>query len=135
MGSLGTGSEVLAQHCIKCVRIRSYSGPHFSRISPHSEWIRRDTVSLRIQSECGKIREKCGPEYFGTRTLFTKLKIWKETRPYNSNLLLSLVRLYGYFDLIRYFFGLREEIQESKSMYMGKNIFVATWPKTASICW
>ena len=42
---------------VKKVRIRSYSGPHFSRIFPHSDWI-----SPRIQSECRKIREKCGPE-------------------------------------------------------------------------
>ena len=56
-------------HGVKRVRIRSYSGPHFPQISPHSDWIRRDSsVSLRIQSECRKIREKCGPEYW----LFTR---------------------------------------------------------------
>ena len=38
-------------HCVKRVRIRSYSGQHFSRI-------RTD----RIQSKCGKIREKSGLE-------------------------------------------------------------------------
>ena len=31
-------------HCVKCVRFRSYSGPHFSRIFPHLDW-------------CGKMRE------------------------------------------------------------------------------
>ena len=30
-------------HGVKRVRIRSYSGPHFSRIFPYSDWIRRDT--------------------------------------------------------------------------------------------
>ena len=30
-------------HGVKRVRIRSCSGPHFSRIFPHSDWIRRDT--------------------------------------------------------------------------------------------
>ena len=30
-------------HCVKFVRIRSYSGPHFSRIFPNSDGIRRDT--------------------------------------------------------------------------------------------
>ena len=30
-------------HCIKSVHIRSYSGPHFSRIFPHLDWTRRDT--------------------------------------------------------------------------------------------
>ena len=29
-----------------------------ARIFPHSDWIRRDGVSLRIQSECGKIRTR-----------------------------------------------------------------------------
>ena len=28
----------------------SYSGPHFSRISPHSNWIRRDTPYLSLFS-------------------------------------------------------------------------------------
>ena len=54
--------NIIRYHCVKRVRIRSYSGPHFPRIFPHSDWIRRDTVSLRIQSECGKIRGKCAPE-------------------------------------------------------------------------
>ena len=47
--------RLLNPHCVKSVLIRSYSSPHFSRIFPHSDWTRR--VSLRIQSECGKIRE------------------------------------------------------------------------------
>ena len=42
--------------CVKSVHIRSYSGPHFSRIFPHLDWIRRD-VSLRFQSECRKMWE------------------------------------------------------------------------------
>ena len=84
----------------KTVRIRSYSGPHFSRIFPHSDWIRRDTsysklfwsvffpqfpafglntesyfVSLRIQSECGKMWEKCRPELLRIRILFTQWSV------------------------------------------------------------
>ena len=42
-----------AEHCVKSVRIRSSSGPHFSRIFP---------VPLCFQSECEKMREKCRPE-------------------------------------------------------------------------
>ena len=45
-------------HCVKIVRIPSYSGPHFSHIFPHSDWIRRDTEYLSIFSpnvgKCGK---------------------------------------------------------------------------------
>ena len=32
-----------SQRCVKYVRIRKFSSPHFSRIFPHSNWIRRDT--------------------------------------------------------------------------------------------
>ena len=51
------GSWIFAYyHYVKSVRIRSYSGPHFSRIFPHSDWIqiRRYTEYLCIQPECGK---------------------------------------------------------------------------------
>ena len=44
-------------HCVKSVRIRSYSGPHFSTFGLNTE---RYSISLCIQSECGKYR----PEYF-----------------------------------------------------------------------
>ena len=40
-------------HCVKSVRIGSYSGPHFPAFGLNTE---RYSVSLRIQSECGKIR-------------------------------------------------------------------------------
>ena len=70
-------SSERALHCVKSVRIRIYSGPHFF---PHSYRIRtRITpntdnfyfVSLRIQSECEKIR-----------TLFTQC--WKVRKPPND---------------------------------------------------
>ena len=51
----------LVEHYVKSVRIQCYSGPHFSRIFPHSDWIRKDGVSLRIQSECGKMRTRITP--------------------------------------------------------------------------
>ena len=40
------------QHCAKSVRIRSYSGPNFSAFGLNTE---RYSVSLRVQSECGKM--------------------------------------------------------------------------------
>ena len=40
-------------HCVKSVRIRSYSGPYFPAFGLNTE---RYGVSLRIQSECGKMR-------------------------------------------------------------------------------
>ena len=42
-------------HCVKSVRIRSCSGPYFLAFGLNSE---RFGVSLRIQSECGKIRTR-----------------------------------------------------------------------------
>ena len=43
---------------MKSVRIRSYSGPHFPAFELNTE---RYGVSLRIQSECGKIRTRITP--------------------------------------------------------------------------
>ena len=40
-------------HCVKSVCIRSYSGPHFPAFGLNTEIY---SVSLRIQSKCGKIR-------------------------------------------------------------------------------
>ena len=34
-------------HCVKGVRIQSYSGPHFSHIFPHLDWIRKDTQIIQ----------------------------------------------------------------------------------------
>ena len=45
-------------HCVKSVRIRSYSGPHFPAFKLNME---RYSVSLRIQFECGKIRTRITP--------------------------------------------------------------------------
>ena len=80
----------VAYHCVKSVCIRSFPGPYFPvfglnikrlkslrKKSPYSElfWstffsdfpafglnTERYGLYLRIQSECGKIREKCGPD-------------------------------------------------------------------------
>ena len=45
---------ISCSHCVKRVRIRSYSGPHFSRIFPHSDWIRRDTYLTVFSPNAGK---------------------------------------------------------------------------------
>ena len=45
-------------HCVKSVRIRSYSGPHFHAFGLNME---RYGVSLRIQYECGKMRTRITP--------------------------------------------------------------------------
>ena len=51
-------------HCAKSVRIQSYSGPHFSAFGLNTERYSvslRYTISLRIQSKCGKIRTRITP--------------------------------------------------------------------------
>ena len=51
-------------HCLKSVRIRSYSGPHFSCIFPHSDWIRtpyiarmRENTDSVFSPNAGKCRK------------------------------------------------------------------------------
>ena len=56
-------------HCVKSLRIRSYSGPHFPELRLNME---RYGVSVRIYSKCGKMREKFGPEKIQMQTLFTQ---------------------------------------------------------------
>ena len=45
-------------YCVKSVRIWSYSGPHFPAFGLNTE---RNGVSLRIQTECGKMRTRITP--------------------------------------------------------------------------
>ena len=45
-------------HCVKSAYIRSYSGPHFSTFGLNTV---RYSVSLVIQSECGKIGIRITP--------------------------------------------------------------------------
>ena len=48
------GNNIFGKHhCVKRVRIRSYSGPYFPAFGLNME---RYSVSLRIHSECGKIQ-------------------------------------------------------------------------------
>ena len=46
------------QHCVKSVRIRSYSGPHFPTLGLYTE---RHGISLRTQSKWGKMRTRIIP--------------------------------------------------------------------------
>ena len=51
-------------HCAKSVRIQNYSGPHFSAFGLNTERYSvslRYTISLSIQSKCGKIRTRITP--------------------------------------------------------------------------
>ena len=52
------GCNVCNAHCVKSVRIRSYSGPYFPAFERNTE---RYGVCLHIQLECGKIRTRRTP--------------------------------------------------------------------------
>ena len=45
-------------HCVKSVRIWIYPGPHFPAFGQNTD---RYSVSLRIQSKCGKMRTRITP--------------------------------------------------------------------------
>ena len=60
-------------HCVKNVRIRSYSGPHFSAFGPNTE---RYSVSLRIQSGCGKMRTRITPKTDTIYAVFSLKYLW-----------------------------------------------------------
>ena len=55
---LNTPLSIQNIHCVKGVRIRSFSSPHFPAFGLNTE---RYFVSLRIQSECRKIRTRRTP--------------------------------------------------------------------------
>ena len=67
-------SKTRKWHCVKSVRIRSYSGPHFPTFGLNTE---RYSVSLRIQSKCRKMRTRITPKW----TLFTQCE--KENKRIN----------------------------------------------------
>ena len=56
-------------HCVKSTHSRSYSGPHFPAFGLNTE---KQAVSLRIQSECRKIRTRITPN---TDTFHVETKI------------------------------------------------------------
>ena len=57
------GNSDIFFHYVKSVRIRSFSGPYFPAFGLNTE---RYGVSLRIQSECGKIRTRKTPRKIRT---------------------------------------------------------------------
>ena len=72
-------------HCVKGVRIRNYSGSHFPTFELNTE---RYSVSLRTQSECGKMRTKITPntDTFYAVIVSTKKFLCKCKRSYNQSI-------------------------------------------------
>ena len=61
-------------HCVKSVRIWCYSCPHFPTFGLNTE---RYGVSLRIQSECGKMRTRITPNTDTFHAVTCLPVIWK----------------------------------------------------------
>ena len=55
-------------HCVKTVRIWSFSGPYFPAFALNMETCK---VNLRIQSECGKIRTRETPNTYTFHAVFS----------------------------------------------------------------
>ena len=71
------GYQVRAIHCVKSARIRGFSGPYFPTFGLNTE----NSVSLRIQSKCEKIRTRKTPN---TDTFLAVIVIRKEYRSHWS---------------------------------------------------
>ena len=68
------------KHCVKGVRIWSYSGPHFSAFGVNTE---RYSVSLLIQSKCGKMRIRITPNmdtFYAVESQNLQVKSYQEFR-------------------------------------------------------
>ena len=75
---------------MKSVRIRSYSGPHFPVFGLNTE---RYSVSLRIQSECGKMRTRITPNtdtFYAVQIIFIMTNILVIDSERVNELLISL---------------------------------------------
>ena len=72
-------------HCVKAVSIRSFSGPYFPAFGLNRE---RYGKSLRIQSECRKIRTRKTPNL---NTLHTVISFWSSV---NSAFFLYIDKVY-----------------------------------------
>ena len=95
-------------HCVKRVRIRSYSGPHFYRIFPHSDCIRRDTpYSVRMRENAVKIADQNNSEYYLSIFSPNAGKCGKNTDQNNSE--------YGLFlRSVRVYYGIKNSFQSEQ---------------------
>ena len=97
-------SYVHVHHCVKSVRIRSFSSQYFPAFGLNTE---RYSVSLRIQSECGKILTKKTPN---TDTLHAMYHV-KMLQTSGKEILLSS----------------NDTFSENKSCYQINHSYVIQW--------
>ena len=68
-------------HCVKSVRIRSYSGPYFPTFGLNTE---RYGVSLPIQCEYGKMRTRITPNTDTFHAVIFRTLAYSETKTYSD---------------------------------------------------
>ena len=87
-------------HCVKSVRIQSYSGPHFPTLELNTE---RYGVSLRILSKCGKMRTRITPNTDTFCAVLFKAEFFSKCTvkhfeclflPMRAGLILKLLKIY-----------------------------------------
>ena len=77
-------------YCVKSVRMWSYLGPHFPAFRLNME---RYRISLRIQSECGKMRTRITPNTDIFHAVLVRSRLgYKENFYRNSDILVLFVR-------------------------------------------
>ena len=98
-------------HLMKRVRIRSYSSPHFSRIFPHLDWIRRDQYLSIFNPNAGKCRKNADQNNFKYRLFLFSVSFY----PFSSAILKTLD------DLIKYIW-LNNVLSIPLNMSLSKNL-------------
>ena len=95
-GQLWSTKTFTQKHCVKSVRIRSYSGPHFSAFELNTE---RYGVSLRIQSQCWKMPTRITPNTDTFYAKFSILRLFMRTNIPKKCVLESLTKIYQALDI------------------------------------
>ena len=96
------GKPISKNPCVKRIRIRSYSGPDFSRIFPHSDWIRRDSPYLSVFSsnagKCWKNADQNNSKYghFLRSEYFWVCRLWSEIDQRYSHAIYIITNIWSF---------------------------------------
>ena len=83
-------------HCVERVRIQSYSGPHFFRIFPHSDWTQSfSPYTVRMWKNAGKMRTRITPNKITFYVVFKRQFILRIVWLSNPRNLMQKLRQLG----------------------------------------
>ena len=108
-------------HCMKSVQIRNFSAPYFPAFRLNTE---RYSISLRIQSKCGKIRTRKN-SVFGHFSP-VQANVLRRISPYNFNKRDSTRNIFG--NMSRLFFGTAIS-QKSFERLLVRNLYLSSYLK------